>query len=379
MTLAQSRPRATRALVHLDSLRKNLRSVRSLLKPGTKVCAAVKADAYGHGAVPVARALRAGGVEYLGVATPSEGLELRAAGDRGPILLLGPALPEALAEAVDAGLEIMAGDAGYIHSILEILKNSGRKQKAFLHLKVDTGMSRFGCLPDEALNLARLIQDSPGLHLAGTATHFPVADSGEAADREFTQGQIRTMEELTAKMRGAGIDPGIVHAGNSGAIALHPRAVFDMVRPGLSLYGYGTELPDIRWEPVMELKTRISSLKKIPAGRTVSYGCTWTAREDTWIATVPAGYADGYPRILSNRASALINGCRYPVAGVICMDQCMLNLGPEKKVNLHDEVTLFGPDSRGPDAAELAALAQTIPYEITCGISSRVPRYYLDK
>ncbi len=371
-------PRATRAVIHLGALRRNLNIIQNSLKPGTLICAAVKADAYGHGAIPVAGVLRGEGVQYLGVATAFEGKQLRDAGDSGSILLLGPALPEELPEAVKSGLEIMAGSRPYLEAILAARRQTGIQQPVSIHLKVDTGMGRFGCLPEEAVNLARFIHNTSGLTLKGLATHFPAADSLLEEHRNFTCRQADILRELAQKIQTGCKTQLLVHAANSGAVALSPQTAFGMVRPGLALYGYGEPVSGHKWEPVMEFKTRISALKKIPAGTTVSYGRTWTARKDTWIATIPVGYADGYSRHLSNKASVLIKDRLYPLAGTVCMDQCMVSLGEQTELSVYEEVTLFGPDPAGPDAAGLAETAQTIPYEITCAVSPRVPRHYVE-
>ncbi|MCK5248535.1 MAG: alanine racemase, partial [Spirochaetaceae bacterium] len=187
------------------------------------------------------------------------------------------------------------------------------------------------------------------------------------------------LNAVTEEIRSAGIDPGVIHAANSGGIALSPETAFGMVRPGIALYGYGAPIRRGHpLKPVMELKTRITALKKVPPGTTVSYGRTWKSSSECWIATLPVGYADGYSHLLSNRARVLIAGKRHPVAGTVCMDQLMVDLGQDTDVRLHDEVVLFGPDPEGPDAEELADIIGTISYEITCGISARVPRVYID-
>jgi len=370
--------RATRACIHLDALKANLRNIKSAVPRGTAICAAVKANAYGHGVLPVAEVLRASGVEVLGVSSPFEGAELRKGGDRGRILLFGPTVPGEIPLSIDSGLEIMVTGKTYLHSMEEALNAMPGDEVIPVHLKVDTGMGRVGCLPEEAPGLARKIAAHPGLMLAGTVTHFPVADSPDPEDLIFTREQIRKLKSVVEKIRAAGVDPGVIHAANSGGIALSPDASFGMVRPGIALYGYGIPLKTgVPLKPVMELKTRITAIKKIPAGTSVSYGRTWTSDRETWIATLPVGYADGYPRMLSNKGEVLIAGKRYPIAGTVCMDQTMVALGEKTDIRLNDEVILFGGDPPGPDAGEIAAVAGTISYEITCGITARVPRVYV--
>lgn len=377
--------RATRAYIHIDSLLNNLSTIRGTVPPGTPICAAVKADAYGHGAIKVAVALREAGVEYLGVATPFEGRELREAGDTGNIILYGPTTPEEISVTVTAGIEPLVPSREYLKALeAEVgrYEKSGRMNESHssikVHLKVDTGMGRIGCRPDEAPDLARLIDASPRLKLAGIATHFPVGDSDAAEDLDFTRGQIAKIKNVAEKIESAGINPGILHAANSGGIRI-PEAALGMVRPGIALYGYGPGMPKgAPLRPVMEVKTKITAIKKIQAGQTVSYGRTWRAAEDAWIATLPVGYADGYSRLLSNRARVLIAGRTHPVVGTICMDQTMVHLDSVKDIDLFDEATLFGPDTNGPNAEELAGIMGTISYEITCGVSRRVPRIYID-
>jgi alanine racemase len=255
-----------------------------------------------------------------------------------------------------------------------------------VHLKIDTGMGRMGCPPEDSAALARQISGCTSLEYAGTATHFAAADSAAFDDRAYTGRQIARFNEALAALRAAGIDPGIVHAANSGAIILHPQAWYDMVRPGILLYGYNTvssrsyadvpALPPPEVRPVMELRTNVVLLRQMRRGESVSYGRSWTAPRDTVIGVLPAGYADGLPRLLSNRWQAVIGGGSYPLVGRICMDQCMADLGPSPKVRRWDEAVIFGGPA--PDAGVLAERIGTIPYEITCNINKRVPRVYKD-
>ena len=371
--------RATRAIIHLDALKANLDNIRNVIPAGTAVCAAVKANAYGHGVLPVARTLRDSGVEVLGVSSPFEGQELRDGSDKGRILLLVPTVPEEIPLTLAAGLELMVTGETYLQSLEEALTGMPEAGPVSVHLKVDTGMGRVGCRPKEAAGLARKITAHPRMVLTGITTHFPSADSDVPEDIAFTRKQAEHLKAVVEEIRSAGIDPGVIHAANSGGIALSPETAFGMVRPGIALYGYGAPIRQGRpLKPVMELKTRITALKKVPPGTTVSYGRTWKSSSECWIATLPVGYADGYSHLLSNRARVLIAGKRHPVAGTVCMDQLMVDLGQDTDVRLHDEVVLFGPDPEGPDAEELADIIGTISYEITCGISARVPRVYID-
>ncbi|MBI9101479.1 MAG: alanine racemase [Spirochaetales bacterium] len=380
--------RATKALIYTDNLRHNLKAVKSLIKAETKICGAVKADGYGHGAVEVSKILLAEGIDCLGVSAVSEGGELREAGIKAPILLFGHADPDELAGICRWKLQPFAGTLSYIKSLEKAAEKTGKTLK--IHLKVDTGMGRIGCPPAEAPEIGAYIQASPFLKLQGTCTHFPVSDSISKEDREFTAEQIHLFLHTVDEVRRAGVDPGLIHAANSGAVASWPDAHFDMVRPGIILYGYYPDPAMKRprqLKPVMQLESSISFLKEIEAGKSVSYGRSWVSRKRSLIGTIPVGYADGYNRLLSNRAEVVIRGKRYPLAGRICMDQTMIDLGSpgdEKfenrdysDITVGEKVILFGQDESAPCAQELGMITGTIPYEVTCAVSKRVPRIYL--
>ncbi len=332
----------------------------------------MKADAYGHGALDIARAAERGGADFLGVATPQEGMELRRAGVVMPILLYGLCLPEEHKLLVQHDISAVAVDDPGIEAFEGAAEKLGRP--ALLHLKIDTGMGRIGCAPEDAVRLAARIASSPFLRLEGVATHFPCSDE---KDLGFTRQQIALFRDLVNRIKAAGVNPGLLHASNSGGVLQCPEANFSMVRPGILPFGYypSREVArplDIR--PVMELRSRVLFLKKVPAGTPISYGCTYRTPAPTWIATLGVGYADGYPRSLSNRGRVLIKGRTYPVVGRVTMDQVMVDLGPQTEIRRYDEAVMFGPDPAGPGAEDLAELAGTIPYEITCGINRRVPR-----
>ncbi len=366
--------RATRAVIHLDHLRRNIRELKAWLGPQVKICMAVKADAYGHGAVPVAKAAREQGVDCLGIATVQEGEELRRAGLDCPLLLLGLPLPEELQALVSHGLTPLVASAEMLRGLQEAARSQGRR--VGVHLKIDTGMGRIGCRPRELEGVLAALDECPGLTLAGVCTHFPVSDG---ADRGFTLRQIEIFKNCVEEIRGRGINPGLVHAANSGAIIGCPEAWFDMVRPGIMLYGYypsDEQDRPLALTPVMELRTKVIFLKRVTRGTRLSYGLTYSAPEDTLIGTLPVGYADGYSRLLSNRGEVTIRGRRYPIAGRVCMDQCLVDLGPDARVELYEDVLLFGP--AGPDAKEIGRLIGTIPYEVTCLVGKRVPRVYPD-
>ncbi|MCL2319866.1 MAG: alanine racemase [Treponema sp.] len=367
--------RATRAIIHLDNFRRNIEAARKKAGSHPKLCVPVKADAYGHGIVPVSRCALEAGAEYLAVACVSEGAELREAGISAPVLLLSQILREDLPEMAALELIPLVSDEEFAGAISRAAVQA--KKQIAVHLKVDTGMGRLGCRPEEAAALAAAIASLKGLVLAGVATHLSVSDSLELGDMAYTKEQLRRFREAVAAIKKAGIEPGIVHAANSGALVFHDEAFFDMIRPGIFLYGYSPAAAvrgGLNAEPVMELRSVVVSIKQIKKGEAVSYGRTWTTPEDTFIGIIPAGYADGFPRLLSNNHSVLIRGRAYPLAGRICMDQCMVNLGPEPEVQRWDEAVIFGPGFI--TAADVAKKLQTIPYEITCNINKRVPRVY---
>lgn len=371
--------RATRALIHLENLIWNLKKVREFIGPDRKLCLAVKADAYGHGAVAISMTALKYGVTHLAVSNLDEGKELREAGITAPIILLSYPQEIEYEDVIFYNLEPFVGDEEYLNR-LNLIVREKEAPPLTIHIKVDTGMGRIGCPPEDAPYLARLADTAKGLKIGGICTHFPVSDSMDPENQAFTEAQTYTLSDIKKEILSMNIDPGLVHAANSGGIFLHKNSHLDMVRLGISAYGY---LPDSSMakteelKPVMELKTRIAFLKTVSPGQTVSYGRTWTAKEECRIASIPVGYADGYMRLLSGKAEFLIKGKRYPIAGRVCMDQLMINLGNDRDIKIGDEVTVFGPDHAGPDASELADQIGTISYEITCAVNKRVPRIYI--
>ncbi|MDR2516296.1 MAG: alanine racemase [Spirochaetaceae bacterium] len=370
--------RATRAIIHLDAFARNCAAVRRRTGAERRLCVPVKAGAYGHGALRIARAAGEAGAFCLAVATVWEGAELRRGGITLPVLLFSEPLPREIPALLENRLTPFVSGMDTARALAAAAAGCGIRLP--VHLKIDTGMGRAGCAPEDAIQLARCIAGSSSLEYAGTATHFAAADSADPADAVYTRRQIAIFEDALRDIRSAGIDTGIVHAANSGAVILHPASWFDMVRPGILLYGYktveepaGTEAAPLSVEPVMELKTQVTLVKKIRRGESLSYGRTWIAERDTTVALLPVGYADGLPRRVGNAWRVRINGERYPLAGRICMDQCLVDVG-DAPVRRYDEVTVFGGEAPGADA--LAELAGTIPYEITCGVSARVPRIY---
>jgi alanine racemase len=339
----------------------------------------VKADAYGHGAARIAETALAAGVRHFAVATVDEGAELRAAGIEAPILLLSIPLPSELYKMAASGLSPFVCDMDSAEAFAEIAAKTGKTLG--VHIKVDTGMGRIGCRPEAAAELAAYIASCAYMRIEGTATHLALADGKSAAAFQATARQLERFSAALAAIREAGVDPGLVHAANSGAVLLHPEACFDMVRPGIMLYGYPPSSDTagiVELRPLMRLVTQVVFVKRLSKGETVSYGGTWTAAEDTVIATLPVGYGDGLPRALSNDLPVSIRGASYPLRGRICMDQCVVEIGPDSNVRCWDEAVIFGDRDHAAvlDAAGIADKLHTIPYEITCGINKRVPRVY---
>jgi alanine racemase len=367
----------THARVHLQNIRANIEGIRLAGGNQRKILIAVKANAYGHGAVEVSRMAQAIGVDWLGVATVPEAIELRAAGITLPILKFSPAFPEEMKAAVDHDLTLPVCDKENCLILNNIASEKNRVIN--VHLKVDTGMGRIGVLPNEAPELAHFIDSGcPNLNLEGIFTHLPVSDDG---DFSYTQSQVENIKSTVGQIESViGRKIALAHCANSGGVLAHPASWFDMVRPGIMIYGFypGKTTPHtIPLKPGLSFLTRVSFIKKIKQGTTVGYGRTWSAPQDTWIATIPAGYADGFNRLFSNRGRVLINGRSYPIVGRVCMDQSMVNLGSDTGVRVGDEVVLIGRSAEQEITAyEWAEQLDTITYEVTCQINARVPRIF---
>ncbi|MDD5477618.1 MAG: alanine racemase [Candidatus Omnitrophica bacterium] len=363
--------RPTWAEVNLNNLEHNFREVKSLLGSRTKILVTVKADAYGHGLIPVAKRLSACGVDYLGVASIDEGIKLRKAGVKTPILLLGLILKKDIRPLFTYCLTPTVCDKEMASAINA--KAAKLKKKINLHIKVDTGMGRIGVLPDGAFKLVKDIHQLKNIAIEGIFTHFAFAD----LDRKFTDYQINLFEKLVSDLEKSGIAIPLVHAANSIGLIDYKDSHFTMVRPGLVIYGlHPKEGLRINLKPVLSLKTRIVFIKQVPQGTGISYGRTYITKRPTRIITLPIGYGDGYPRNLSNLAWLLIGGRRFRIAGRICMDQIMVDVG-NFKPKIGDEVVLIGQQGRQKiTAEELARLSGTISYEIVCGLGSRIPRIY---
>ena len=367
----QMKPRPTRAVVDLGALAANCREARRRAG-GTVLCAVVKADAYGHGALAVSRALLGEGVGFLAVAFLEEALQLREGGIDSPILILGASHPD----NADIIVANRLSQTVYAAELALALDQAARRlgTRAKIHLKIDTGMHRQGIDWEEAGRFGRFLGGLDGIDLEGAYSHFAESDS---PDSGFSLLQIDRFDSALRSLAAAGATPRLAHMANSAAVLGLPRARFDMVRPGIILYGLspsGEPSAPEGFEPVMSLRSEIVSLRKVAAGESLSYGRTFRAGRDSLIALLQVGYADGYPRILSNRAEVLVRGRRCPVAGRVCMDQTLIDVTDLPGVRVGDEALLFG--TRDLPAGELSILAGTIDYEMTCGISPRVPRIY---
>lgn len=373
-----------RAEINLSAIGHNVRELRRITRPESRLMAVVKADAYGHGATEVARKALESGAECLGVARLDEGIQLRDAGFPDvPILIFGPT-PPSLAE------KILASDLTQTvcsHESAQVLSDIAvsRGKKIRVHFKTDTGMGRLGTVLDETtadyhrqVREVKAVASLPGLELEGIFTHFAAADS---ADKSFTRRQFGIFTEFLRQLQDAGVRIPLRHAANSGAIIDHPETHLDMVRAGISLYGlYPSDEVDksrLTLQPAMSLKSGIIHLKKVPAGFKISYGMTYETQAPTTIATVAVGYADGFSRLLSSRGHMLVRGRKAPIVGRVCMDLTMLDVGHIPDVCPGDEVVIIG--SQGDvsvTADEIAATVGTINYEIVSSITARAPRIY---
>ena len=379
--------RPTVVEVDVAAITHNVEQLRALA--GTsEFCAVVKANGYGHGAVAVAQAAQRGGATWLAVALVEEAVELRQAGVGGPILLLSEP-PQGSEDLVVAHAIVptvySAGCIARLSAAASGGVDGNRGPACEVHLKVDTGMHRVGAQPAEILAMAASIVAQSSLRLGGVCTHLAVAD--DPTD-PYTQAQLRTLDESVSALRNAGIRPGIVHAANSAATLAHPSARLDMVRCGIAIYGQDPDAGlaaasyEVQLRPALEFISAVSHVKVVAAGERISYGLQHRFSENSWVATVPVGYADGVPRRLSSvGGSVLIGGYRRPMVGRVTMDQLMVDCGPvgtdPPPVVAGQPVVLLGTQgSESVTAWEWANRLDTIAYEITCGISQRVPRVH---
>ena len=376
----ESTLRRTWAVIDLDTLRENYEKLRRHIGPDVKFLGVVKADAYGHGAIQVARVLEKSGADYLAVSSIDEAMELRLGGISMPILILGHTPREQVKKLIENNItQAVTCKAKALEYSDEAVRCGGTLK---IHIKVDTGMSRLGYLVsgqhfesgvEGICEACRL----PGLEAEGIFTHFAVSDEPENEEsRAYTKEQFalftavieKVEEKLGRKFR-------LRHCANTGAVAYWPEMLLDMVRPGLLLYGYGDGAKKLGLRPVMRLMTSVSTIKVYEPGTTVSYGRLFKTERTTRMGVVPYGYADGFFRCLSDRCSLMTAYGPAPQRGRICMDMCMIDLTDLPRVDVGDEVEIFGPENPVENLAELAG---TIPYELTCAVSKRVPRVYIE-
>lgn len=369
--------RATVAEIDLSAIAFNLEQVKNRVAPA-RVMAVVKANAYGHGAVQVARTALAHGAEYLAVALVEEGAELREAGIRAPILVFGGFFPEQVREFLDHDLDLTLYSEEQLQALTSTCRQLGRRAR--VHIKVDTGMGRVGVPYGQAVAFVRRAVQQPELEVVGLYTHFATSDE---RDKAYANLQLERFQAVVNELERERLRPPIVHAANSGAILDMPATYFDMVRPGIMLYGYypsretSESLP---LRPAMTLKSKIIHLKSVPKGTPVSYGRKYIAPRDTKIATIPLGYADGYNRQLTNRGWVSVRNRPYPVVGRVCMDQILVDVGPGGEVSVGDEVILFGPGLDPRVSVDyITDQLDTIPYEVCCWVSYRVPRVFVNE
>lgn len=373
----------TWADISLDNLHHNYVALREKLPRECRFLGVVKADAYGHGAVPIGRHLTELGAEYLAVSNIEEAVQLRRGGLRRPILILGYTPPFYAEDLAAMNLRQEVHSLAYARSLNDRLAGTNRRIR--VHLKLDTGMSRLGFFAydhPQTLEEIRQIADMPHLVIEGVFTHFPVADSIDGADENFTRTQFARFLRALDELKAVGIAPPIRHCCNSGATVLYPEFALDMVRPGIATYGI---LPsdDLRGmidlRPVMQLRSTIFQIRDFEPNITVSYGRTYCTEEPQRIAVVGIGYADGLSRSYSNNISFLLHGKRVPQVGRICMDMCMIDVTRVPEAAVGDVVTVFGEDGGDRiDVDSLSSRLRTIPYELLCGINKRIPRIYRD-
>ena len=370
--------RPTWVEIDLNALRHNLFAIKKWVGPQIKILGIVKADAYGHGDYEVSRVLLNNGVEMLGIAILEEGIQLRDKGIKAPLLILGGIFEEQIDTVIQYGLtptvydlklaDVLSKRANYFNKIMKV------------HVYVDTGMGSIGVKYDKAVEFVKFVKNMKNLLIEGIYTHCSSSDEKDSA---FTNLQIKRFRDVLDALDTIKVCIPLRHMANSGAILDYPEAYFNMVRPGLSLYGlYPSEdvSRDIGIKPVMSFKTRIIHIKNMESGDVIGYGRTYRITKPTRVATLPLGYDDGYNRLFSNQGEVIIRGKKASIVGRVCMDQCFVDVTHIKDVSVGDEVVLYGSQAQESIPIEsIAKQLNTIPYEVTCSISKRVPRIYTNK
>jgi alanine racemase len=361
--------------IDLSSLAHNLRQVRQRLQPSCDILAIVKANAYGHGAFEITRALHRLGVRRFGVATVEEGTELRRAGIVDQIVVLGAVLPAQLPDLIAHGLTPVIYDLPLMQELVRVLSPSVKPYP--IHIKVDTGMGRLGLAPEEVILALHAADLGRTLSLEGIMTHMADADN---SDHRFTAAQIARFRSILDQLATKGYRPRLIHMANSAGVLVHPSAHFSMVRPGIMLYGYHTLLhrrAHVALRPVLSWHTTVAAIRTIAEGDGVSYNRTYIAMKPTRIAVLPVGYADGYSRLLSNKGSVLIGGMRAPVVGRVCMDMVMVDVTQIPQAKCGEPVVLIGQQGTERITVEdIAGAVGSISYEVLCSIGPRVRRCY---
>lgn len=373
--------RPTWAEIDLNNLAANFNKIKQRVSPAARVMAVVKADAYGHGAVECARRLVSEGADWFGVALPEEGVELRESGISQPVLCLGGYWPGQAALCIQQRLTPVVYRVDMIEALNRAALNAG--VVADVHVKVDTGMGRLGVRFDQLSEFVSALESFRNVRIDGLMSHLAAAD--DVSCQPLTRDQIQRFDDAVALFRDHGYRPTHLHLANSAGVFGHRESWGNMVRPGGVLYGLWRDVLPLSISnagllPVMSLHSRISLLKWVPPGETIGYGCTFEASRRSLIATLPVGYHDGYMRGLSNRAHVIVRGTYSPVVGRISMDLTLIDVTSIADVQIDDQVTLLGGHSRNPElkitAEDLARISGTLSYEVTCGVSERVPRVY---
>jgi alanine racemase len=374
MTYADSLIRPTQVEVDLDRIQANVTRLLGCAQ-GAELMAVVKADGYGHGAIPVARAALAAGATWLGVATVEEGITLRHAGLVVPIFVLGYVSPAQAKLILMHDLRCAIFHEALTAALATQAQQIGRRAK--VHLKVDTGMGRIGVEPHRALLFAQTLMQNPYVELEGVFTHLATADE---PDNDYAVQQLQRFDNVLAELRVHGIEPPVIHAANSAGTMLYPQGHYNLVRAGIAIYGLPPDSA-VDWpillQPALTWRTHVGMAKVVQPGMPISYGCTYRTTAQEQIISLPVGYADGYFRSLTNKGSVLIHGQRCPVVGRVCMDQTMVRVPLNMSVAIGDEVVLLGVQGDETiTAGEIASLVGTINYEVVCAIGKRVPRIY---
>ncbi len=369
--------RPTRAEIHLPSLKNNIRKIRNAIGTNVLMMGVVKANAYGHGLVEIAQQMVQNGVEYLGVGFVEEGIALRSAGITSPIVVLGGVLGNQVQKFLAFDFEITVSSlelAKHINN--EVARTNGRKAR--VHLKIDTGMERLGIHAENAVDFALAVSVLPHIEIVGIFSHLATS-SGE--DKQFTEFQLQRFFTAIEKIEQYNITIPLKHIANSGAVLEYRNSYCNLVRPGIMMYGVypsASAKRTIEISPVLALKSKIVYLKEVPANTSISYERVFFTKRISRIATLPIGYGDGYFRQLSNKAEVLINGKRFPVVGIICMDQLMVDVTDGDEIHVGDDVTLLGKDGDEEiPVVEIAEKVGTNVYEVLTNIAARVPRVYV--